>query len=482
MSSDGTHLLVSVDGGDSQYVELRTNPEDNNTRIGTTSCNAGATECYITVDSGDTGYINYNSGAFALFAGGSQVGAETAFNASSANHSVLIQDASGQDPQPGPDEPFDGNIYFVWDCNGVCYHHFTDIWTETGTPIGQTINLLDSNITDDTDNSKHYTLGDEHNQGWVGIEASVNEQGKDLAGWDYIGAHLNDIYTTTELILYGNESQHIDGGKLNPIDFGKGKNSLSTNVAMQFQVVLHGAEYVAVEVSNDPADYTYFPGFWEPGFTYNPVIDISETTAEQPAIIESYLNEPNVILNGLNDVVTSITAINAPTGAVTIDNAGGIWTLTFASNYYDRVVFEITDANGTYYAMVARTAIKVHDNFGPDETDPSLIIDAYYPTTYNYDDFQVVANVIYNDGTTDFQILDTISTQNESGGQNLRASSFKISVDKSKIAGAYFTIIKKGALSGNSYGGTFSGSGAGSYYDAETREVNYLNNYNVEVR
>ena len=105
----------------------------------------------------------------------------------------------------------------------------------------------------------------------------------------------------------------------------------------------------------------------------------------------------------------------------------------------------------------------------------------------SYDDYEVIATVIYNDGTTDVKVLSpselryydsddrnrSITGDNYklNGGKGLYESQCYVAVDRLKLVGAYFTIVTKGALEGDTYNGTFSGSGEGTYYDARTRDI-----------
>ena len=154
--------------------------------------------------------------------------------------------------------------------------------------------------------------------------------------------------------------------------------------------------------------------------------------------------------------------------------------MTFNSNYYDNLKFEIEDENGTkYYIEIDRIVLKIYDNLAPNLTEsPKLTAQLIYPTTYNYQNFEVVATTYNKDGSTKTSILNADKIKEDEfnqgntydseysadGGKSLRYSEFNIEFDRDKLEGAYFTVIHKDALKGNTYGGTFSGSGKGTYY------------------
>ena len=281
------------------------------------------------------------------------------------------------------------------------------------------------------------------------------------------------------------------GISINGIYFGKGANSISTNEDNNFLVTIYDEEkYVAASVSENIEDYDYFPGFWLTN-TYNSNIDISETTKENPAFIEAYLLNTTVTFRNseLSPRFVSVEPLDVNQNAITVNDKGnGVFEVEFGSNYYDRVIFKITDIDGNeYYAMIARTAIQVEDNFAPGQTEPVLYADIYYPTQgYDENSFQVVATAIYEDGSEKVLILDSVNVIDHSwngnwgddlgkkvyGGYNLSYSEFILDYENDMV-GVYFTVIKKGSLGENEYTGTFSGSGRGAYYDIRDRDIIY---------
>ena len=117
--------------------------------------------------------------------------------------------------------------------------------------------------------------------------------------------------------------------------------------------------------------------------------------------------------------------------------------------------------------MIARVSLNVMDNFGPNTEESKLIAQLFYPRTANFDDYDVIATIINKDGSQKVETLTADNNLNLDGGKGLYLSYYPVDVDKEDVIGAYFTVVKKGALSGKTYGGTFSGSGKGVYYDLE---------------
>ena len=413
------------------------------------------------------------------------------------------------------------NYTLVWETNGkLCYHSFENL-AAWGTGDINYIKL--SEITDQSGNNGSFK--DNSFFGWVATVDLFDNNGnvkQDLLKYTDRAAALGVTdRSLTDLILFGIDPPkvaellgiNIDGMDERDVDaaiaghevtrigiqqlnFGEGKNSISSNVDNNFLVIIYDeANYAAAYVSENPDDYDYFPEFWMNN-TYNANIDISGTTEENPAYIEAYLlNETVTFRNSeVTDEFVNVTPLNVNQNAVQVINKGnGVFEVKFKSNYYDRVKFKIETATKTYYVVIARTCIQVKDNFRPGEENPQLIAEVYYPTEgYDENSFQVVATVTYKNGSKKIFVKDAIDVLEDrwdvdvaewgkSRGKKVPAgyndklslSRFAIDVGKGEVAGAYFTVIKKGATTSDSYKGTFAGSGVGSYYNLETRRVDY---------
>lgn len=451
------------------------------------------------------------------------------------------------DDEPGENMHIITDATLVWNYNGkLCYHRFDNL---QDAEFGEINYIKTSDITDQSGNNGVFDLDtlktrESNNQwGWVETEGLfvTDEQHQpvvdELTGKYIIREELTqlpviahqegfDDKSYAELVLYGVDPQivyekvfgeHPDtsvmreedileaigdhkimGISIGRLKFGEGNNSISYNMDNNFLMVIYDEEeYAAVAVSANRNDYEYFPEFWMTN-TYNPIIDISGTTEEEPAYIEAYL--ANEIVKFENSVktspFTSVRALNVSDDAVEVTSKGnGKFEIKFNSNYYDRVEFEIKTATDTYYAIIARTAIQVTDNFGPGQANPKLIADVYYPTEgYDENSFNVVATVVKEDGTKKIYVLEASMiledrfnvNMNDWGtplgmkvaaGHNNKVSRSRFVIDMdpfdTDIIGAYFTVIGKDSITADEYAGTFSGSGAGSFYNKNTRKVDY---------
>ena len=179
----------------------------------------------------------------------------------------------------------------------------------------------------------------------------------------------------------------------------------------------------------------------------------------------------SILFGSLGNFFHEIRGIVSEAKSEFVDNSND---LESNSNYYDNVVFAITTADGTVsYVMLARMTIRAGDNFGPDTKDTKAIAELYYPTTNNYSDFEMIATIVKKDGTFKTQKINVDNNANNDGGKGLYMCGYSVDVNQATDEGVYFTVLYKGALNGQKYGGTFSGSGKGVYYDIEKRTTIY---------
>ena len=364
---------------------------------------------------------------------------------------------------------FDGKAYFVWECNNgrACYHLFENLKRpEDG------INYIeDTSITDQSGNGVNYVFK-QPNADWV------------------LPSDFNSITSESFEDYIGNVDKDTHGVSIMAIAFGGGNNSIATNEDWLFQVVIYRSGYTPVVVGDNPDDYTYFPARW--GFNYNYNIDVSDTTASSPAVVEAYLKEPIIKLK-VDDIV-SVKALDVNPAAVTITPTLDGYDLAFNSSYYDHITFELKSATSkSYYLMVARTAIDVHDDITPDmaDEDIKLITRVMYPTgTADENTYSVVATVVSSEGTQKVYTLsaeDIIETYYDfqedkwvtinhgktmECGKNLTCSEFSVKTGGRNYQGVFLNVVKTGS-SATRYSGTFSGSGEGNFFDSKTRKVIY---------
>jgi len=382
-------------------------------------------------------------------------------------------------------QQFDGNAYFFWvgEGNKLCYHRFTGMLGNGG----ENVNYYEvSELTDQSGNNIPYIWGQEK------------------ANW----ALARDVEQEPEVIkpnlsitdVFGNGTEENRGCQLDPCGAENGANTISTNGDRSFKATIYRAgQYEGLTFGTTEEDYTYFPDFWDPTF-FNSTIDISKTTAQNPAVYTTCLLEPKIKFrtgSHSKSPIRSVKALDVNDGAVEITrNQGeGYFSVKFNSNFYDKVTFELEDEQGEkYYVILARATITAHDNFAPDMQGAKVTASLYYPETESYTDYEVVATICTADGTTKTPAVLKASKIEERdveiyengysahAGKGLRRSSYVVDLSKygttgqevsRNVKGIYFTAIKKGALQGNTYGGTFSGSGKGTFYSVPRREMVY---------
>ncbi|MCR5146634.1 MAG: hypothetical protein K6B70_04740 [Clostridia bacterium] len=387
-------------------------------------------------------------------------------------------------PENHPDN-FDGKAYFVWidQNNKVCYHKFTELSgaIPSNGSMRYIMNYINaSDLTDESGNNSNFVWGTEF-ANWVLAKDLEDENG------NIIPERLNKLYIFGDGIPSEDRKKEM-GVQLDPCGGEEGANSLCSNADRNFRVTIYREEgYQAISFSDLKDDYTYFPGFWDPTF-FSATVDISGTSKSKPAVYNTYLLEPTVKFTKgqFSADITAVEALDVNPNAVSITKVDGVFTVKFNSNYYDHVVFKVTAGGKDYFVQLNRIITDVHDNFGPGVTDTKIIAELYYPSTKSYNDFEVIATVVNGDGTEETSVVSVNKYESEdyqnvianrvndyvqNGGKGLYCSQYSIPVNREKAVGVYFTVINKGALSGDNYGGTYAGSGRGTYYDIESRNI-----------
>ena len=383
-------------------------------------------------------------------------------------------------PSGPPPSNFDGISYFVWRGanDALCVHKITGL--DTSVQPDGTIDIIYipvSDVKDDTTQEQFEMENNDYYWLWSGAVAE--------------GFISN--YSTYSALREALESDEDTKHKyaIDPCGAENGKSTICTNGNREFRATIYDpTTFEGVEFSNNKADYDYFPNFWDPN-VFSSTVDISGSTAEDPAVYESFLSESAIYFdNAANSVnpITGIRALDVPDDAVTISEGvarGYDYKIQFGSNFFDNVVFEITTADVTYYLEIVRTALQIHDTMAPGVTDAEVVAEVYYDENESYDDYDVYATIYYQDGSTSIKKLAAseikmdmmgnplpAGTYELEGGDGLKLANFNVSIDSS-VVGVYFNAVKSGALTGNTYGGSYFGSGNGVYYDIESRDVIY---------
>ncbi len=355
------------------------------------------------------------------------------------------------------------DAYFIWDCSGKpCYHHFNKLKSpEEG------INYIkDTDSTDESGNGVNYKVG-QKNADWVFASDFGDPTGK-----------------TSEYYIGDADKPDSHGLSIQSIAFGGGNNSIASNLDWNFQVVIHRSSYKAITVGDRADDYTYFPSIWD--FNYNSNIDVSGTTVSNPATIMAYIKESTIKIK-TSDIL-SMTPLNVSASAVTVSKSLEGFDVKFNSDYYDHVTFELKGADGkTYYVMIARTTLDVHDII-QQGVEPELLVGLMHPAnTDGKDTYSLVATTVKKDGSKTTEVLSSgnfyyrvdknekVASNNKTieCGRNLVCSWYSVRLNNPRaLTGVYLNVIKNGS-SDTVYSGTFSGSNRGLFWNAETRKVTY---------
>ena len=494
---------------DGQYVAYENSNRD---RIADITCDNddNPTVCYIKATSNEEGWLAFGPNtSFSLYAN-DRSNNNGPFN---SNTNVTIGDyVENTDFGPGGEGPgFSGTAYFLWNCGGqVCTYEVHDLELKTDGTHGVNENdpyivnyIRESEVVDIFDNTKRLELDDldEGDYFWTWDDDDFTAR---LEHEGLSSEQISDIFDTRDQVEtwhglqeYVNYLERISGGAkrafaIDPTGAKNGVNSISTNGDRSFRATIYDdSKYEGLIFGVREDDYTYFLSSWDPVFI-NPEIDISGTSKENPAFYDVYLLENNLKFTLNNDRkatnIKSVVPLNVNSKAVTVRKNGDEYTIYFNSNYYDKVLFEVTGENNQkYYFVVNRIFGSTWENMWDREADKLQGgITLLYPDTDSYNDYQVIANVTYSDGsfaTIDVPNVKTYQDLYKEGidhmayvnewpdGKGLKAASYGITITKDMVD-LYFTAVKKGALDSTNYGGTFAGNGKGIAFDRLNQIIN----------
>ena len=481
----------------------------------TTSCESELS-CTVTVSNHDrVRFITSGDATFELYVDGNPYDANNSLTASSALEVV----AKPEDHFSN----FDGTAYVVWACgendSKICMHKITEIDNETS----DTDYRAASTITDmlgHTDREGHPLTFDkfgfyggirgtaisEDLENWV--KARTGNDEATVVDFDWDGLSEDELHEfvyginkgdyearliengdcsadMSEEELHGCVDEYFDnnglsesrGVLLQPVGEPTGNNSYTSYGDRNFRLTIYGERYKALELGNMQNLY-YIPNYYD-SETFKTAIDISGTTAEAPTTLDAFLLEDKVslkasALGGLE--IASIVALDVPEDAVTVSLREGSYELTFSSNFYDDVVFEITDTDGnTYYVEIVRSVLSANI-----ERD-GVYVKLYFDAETSWDDYEVLATYAYRDGSTvqkvmenagrvPINISDWLDANEGEGGQNLKVATFKIDEEDvdDLVEGIYFN-VRKVSDSDEVYAGTLTGSGRGIYVESHRR-------------
>lgn len=394
------------------------------------------------------------------------------------------------EPGPGPEhepepEPqghvFNGNAYFVWNCGGsICKYRVENMQGRIDKdghseyPINY---IKESTVKDGNKVLEISNVVDGGNYFWVWDEAI--DQMDSLTKWDDLTRYVDELD-------YDEKRDFV----IDPTGAKYANNAINTNGDRCFRATIYDdTKYESIVFGTNESDYTYFLSGWDPDF-FNSEVDLSGTTKEEPMYYETYMLEPVLKFSTgskSNSEIESIKALDVNPGAVTINKENGEYTIKFNSNFYDSVIFELTDVNNKkYYLEIKRIVMSAVDNMIDRNQEGAKLkvgVKLTYPSNTSYTDYEVLAEIEYNDGT-----IKTVKAKNEEStqyifaigefatvkewedGKNLKSAAYFVEVSKD-VKDINFTVLKKNALNGDSFGGAFAGSGKGFNIDILDRLI-----------
>ena len=426
-----------------------------------------------------------------------------AYDLVTENQTLTIVEKEGQ-------EPFDGKVLLIWQCGEeACKHEFN--LTEP-----QTMSyFLDTDITDDEDNTRKFDLKKAFN----GEIKAGYAFPSDLTEWEtlYTQTNANYSFRTVDLDLLLDGRMHeieqiyeqngtcehtgvpgefeqcidehanptiVDRGISGRISNGQefGPNSHIAYGDNEFKITVYTKDYAGLK--EDETTYNYRRQRFET--MYSESKDISESTKENPYILDTLLIEGKTIItsNNVNEITfKEVKPLNVPEGAIEVEEtSNGKFEITFNSNFYDRTIFEITDQNNNkYYVRIVRSIIDISFHDGNpiiNKNNTYVEVDLLYDDEQSWEDYEVNATIVLNDGTYKKETLTNLRAIDKGGGnvyyteetqfgEHLKTAAFGLDLDGDEhylesVEGIYINVRKAGSTE-ETYAGTYAGNGRGLF-------------------
>lgn len=371
-------------------------------------------------------------------------------------------------------QDFDGNPTLVWSCGtAVCYHKFTGV---SGTSFVDA-----STVTDDRDSSKKFDV----NAQTKGFVPTIRFESKKSA------------IDAGELAI--DKIIGPDGIDYPPVGEPQENNAYVSYGDRAFKMIIYNEDYRGLTLGS-LNDLAYYPYDWANVFERRENYDISGTTKENPTEVLALLLQKTININKLNYNlfnIDSIEPLDVPEGAVEVEpvtsgEKAGSYNITFNSNYFNKVVFKATDSsNNEYYFMVNRRTIDPYIDVNPNTGEGKIITEVFYDNHYGHDDFEVIAKIVYKDGTSkvvrqtaipygDAKIMgfeeglefddenppDSGVPQTDRGrGIKRTKYAYTTTRDELKKVDKIYINVEHAGSSNTFYSGNFSGSGKGDVLD-----------------
>ena len=213
---------------------------------------------------------------------------------------------------------------------------------------------------------------------------------------------------------------------------------------------------------------------------YTDKVDIGSSTADAPAKTAVYYGNDAIDLSTVDGAKT-ISKIEVVAGtnpkAVTITGT----SVKFNSPYYASIPLQVTLNDGTIgYITVDRLGLELRDygNTGttlhgnhvgtsissaPGVGEKNIIATFYYDATQSYQDYNIVANLVFADGSTKTVVVAGCGEKTCETDSALKGGDYLVWSGKADEApvSASVTAVKAGATSGNTFGGACFGAGTG---------------------
>ena len=427
------------------------------------------------------------------------------------------------DPNPGTDNPnpnpnpgegeepvnephFDGKAYLIWACKngGICMYHFDNIpdYDDGNSTFYKASEITDARTGERFDVTAKYRgfSTDERFDAWVTAYKTYKNISEinwaDVDPKDMLGEPLDMRQYEEQAIAAGtctrdNTPQDVFEAcvdnyvastgvwasrvQLQPVGEPDANNAYVSYGDRNFKVVVYNDDYKGVALG-DLSELQYYPDYYTNPFIRRDQYDVSGTTKEKPTGIDTILLEKVVRIKALDYngfEIAKIEALDVPKEAVEITKVDDEWRLEFSSNFYDMVVFKITDTKGEEtYVQIKRTTIdgwiKHEDN------KPVINADFWFDKEKSYEDFVLTAKIYYKDGSTKKVSLSAVKSIDDGlgnitkeyevlDGKGLKKSCFQYKLtdgEDREIKKIYFNAEYKGSTTSN-YAGAYVGSGEG---------------------
>lgn len=375
------------------------------------------------------------------------------------------------DGDPEPDDPESKMTVFDFTLNG---HSFTNVALDGGSV------LVPADFNMDTIESFYITkiVSGETTYGYAEDEysyAMLDDQGRHIFETTY--EKFGDNQASLRVLSHPEDILEKD------IPEGRSREDYPAFYITNINFVKES--YRAVEVSTgvmpDNYDFTVWNG-----------AELRGTTADNPGKVTAYYGTDTIRFTGLTAVdtqgidgirITEISVVDdgtVPVSAVEINNETG--EIRILSNFYNRIPLKIKLEDGTEgYVTVDRIGIFIGDvNAGSSrffhgasvdvgnnlnvDTDKNRIAAVFYhENTTTYQDYDLIVNLTYSDGSTETAIAKGVGDVPNSNGDIIGSDYILWSGENNMPVSVSITAVKKGVADSNSntFAGATFGSGSG---------------------